>query len=61
MVNETRSMAQLALAFSVAHPATTCAIPGARSPEQARVNAAASTLKLSEEDLAVLRSVVVSG
>lgn len=61
LVNETRSMAQLALAFSVAHPATTCAIPGARSPEQARANAAASTLKLSEEDLAVLRSVVVSG
>ena len=38
------SMAQFALRWIIDHPAVTTVIPGARSPEQARANAAAAAL-----------------
>ncbi len=44
------SLAQLALAWVVAHPGT-CAIAGARSPEQAVENAGAAQIRLSVEEL----------
>ncbi len=52
-----RTLAQVALAFAIAHPGATCAIPGARSPQQARENAAAADLQLSDDELAALRAI----
>ena len=46
-----RSLAELAIAWTLAHPAITSSIVGAKTPEQARANAAASTWKLSQDDL----------
>ena len=57
MTGEGRSMAQIALAFAIAHPANTCAIPGARSPEQVRANAAAADLELTDDELETLRAI----
>ena len=48
--------AQLALRWIIEQPGVTTVIPGARSPEQARANAAAAKLPpLSEETLAAIR------
>ncbi len=47
-----RTMAQAALAWLLTSPAVTCPIPGAKSPEQVRSNAAAADLPLSEEEVA---------
>ncbi len=47
-----RTMAQGALAWLLANPAVTCPIPGAKSPAQARANAAAADLALTDEELA---------
>ncbi|MDI9835590.1 aldo/keto reductase [Streptomyces sp. KAU_LT] len=48
--------AQLALRWIVQQPGVTTVIPGARSPEQARANAAAAALPdLSEDTLAAIR------
>jgi len=44
LVPEGASMAQLALRWILMHANVTCAIPGARTPEQARANAAAADL-----------------
>ena len=57
MAGEGRNMAQIALAFAIAHPAATCAIPGARSPEQVQANAAAADVMLSDEELTALRAI----
>ena len=43
-------LAQLALAWAISQPGT-CAIAGARNPEQAVQNAAAANVRLSEEDI----------
>lgn len=48
------SMAEVALAWLVAQPAVTSAISGCRSAEQARVNANAGELKLSQDTLDAL-------
>ncbi|MBE3098452.1 MAG: aldo/keto reductase [Planctomycetes bacterium] len=45
-----RTPAQVALAFVLAQAGVTVAIPGAKSPGQARANAAAADLALSEAD-----------
>jgi len=50
-----RTMAQAALAFVLATPGVTLAIPGAKSPEQARANAAAADMALADEELARAR------
>ena len=46
-----RTMAQAALQFVISHPAVSVAIPGAKSPEQARANAAAGNSALEGEEL----------
>jgi len=46
-----RTLAQAALQFVLAHPGVTCAIPGAKSPEQVRANAAAADTSLTSEEL----------
>jgi len=45
------TLTQLALAWVLERPGLTCVIPGAKSPEQARLNAAAGDLELSPEAL----------
>jgi aryl-alcohol dehydrogenase-like predicted oxidoreductase len=55
-----RSMAQAALQFVISHSAVSCAIPGAKSPEQARANAAAGVRTLDPEELEKLRAATVS-
>jgi aryl-alcohol dehydrogenase-like predicted oxidoreductase len=45
-----RTLAQAALQFVISHPAVTVAIPGAKSPEQAKENAAAGNATLSDEE-----------
>jgi aryl-alcohol dehydrogenase-like predicted oxidoreductase len=46
------TMAQLAIAWALAHPAVTSAICGAKTPEQAIENNEAGRWQLSEQDLA---------
>ena len=46
-------VSQIALAWVIAHP-NVIAIPGAKSPEQVRQNAAAADIQLSELDMAAL-------
>jgi aryl-alcohol dehydrogenase-like predicted oxidoreductase len=46
------SVAQLAIAWTLANPAVDVAIVGARSPEQIRQTAPAADLRLSPEDIA---------
>ena len=55
------TMAQFALKWILAHEAVTVAIPGARTPEQARANAGAEALApLSPETLSAVREVYES-
>jgi aryl-alcohol dehydrogenase-like predicted oxidoreductase len=52
------SLAQFALRWILMFDAVTCAIPGARTPEQARANAAAADLPpLDEKTMAAVRDV----
>lgn len=53
-----RTMAQAALQFVLSHPAVTCAIPGAKSAEQARANAAAGVGTLSNDEVVRVREVI---
>ena len=59
------TVAQLAIAWTLANPAVDVAIVGARSPEQIRQTAPAADLKLSAEDIAdielILRGDVAVG
>ena len=50
-----RSMAQAALQYVIAHPAVTTAIPGAKSVEQVRANAAAGDAPLASEQVERVR------
>lgn len=52
-----RTMAQAALAFVLAHPGATVAIPGAKNPAQAEANAASADLPLSDEEMAKIDAV----
>jgi aryl-alcohol dehydrogenase-like predicted oxidoreductase len=54
---EGRTMAQAALAFVLAHPAATVAIPGAKNSAQALTNAAAADLALSDDEMARIAEV----
>ena len=54
LVRDDRTMAQAALQFTLAHPAATCPIPGMKTPEQARENAAAADGELTQEELALI-------
>ena len=55
LVPEGATLAQLALRWILMHPAVTTVIPGARSPEQARGNAAAA--ELAPLDVATMREI----
>lgn len=51
------TLAQTALRFVLSHPDVSCVIPGAKTPEQAEANAAASELgSLDAADVAALKS-----
>lgn len=50
-----RSLAQAALQFVLAHPAVTCPIPGAKSVDQIRSNAAAADGSLTPDEIAKIR------
>jgi aryl-alcohol dehydrogenase-like predicted oxidoreductase len=50
-----RTLAQLALQFVISNDAVSVAIPGAKTPEQARANAAAGEAVLSAEELEEVR------
>lgn len=52
-----QSMLEMALQFTLAHPAVTCPIPGMKSPEQARANAAAADGELDAEQLDAIAAV----
>jgi aryl-alcohol dehydrogenase-like predicted oxidoreductase len=56
-----KTLGQAALAFCVAHPAVTIAIPGARNAQQMRENAAAGDVILPPEDLARVAELWHSG
>jgi len=56
-----KTLGQAALAFCVAHPVVTIAIPGARNAQQMRENAAAGDLTLPPEDLAKIAELWRSG
>ncbi|MUT66953.1 aldo/keto reductase [Paenibacillus sp. NEAU-GSW1] len=57
LADEGRSLSQLAIRYTLAHPAVSVAIPGASSLEQLLHNIAASEVKaLTEEELSTLRS-----
>ena len=57
-VPEGHTLAQLALRWILMHPAVSCAIPGAKRPEQLEDNVAAADLgPISDEDMANIREV----
>ena len=56
-----QSMLEMALQFTLAHPAVTCPIPGMKSPEQARANAAAANGELDAEQLAAIAAICPPG
>lgn len=51
-------MVDIALAFVLAHPAASCAIPGMKPPDQARANvaAAAAVVELTDDEMATIRA-----
>ena len=55
--NASRTMAQVALAFTLAHPAVDCIIPGAKTPQQAIENAAAADIELTADELDQIRTI----
>ena len=55
-----RNLAQAALQFVVSHPAVSVAIPGAKSPEQARANAVAGNSPLDGDELRRAQSVTAA-
>jgi aryl-alcohol dehydrogenase-like predicted oxidoreductase len=62
IVPEGQSMADLALRFTMSHPAVTTVIPGARTAAQGRRNSAAGTLPpLSEEERRAVDEIVPPG
>lgn len=52
------SLAQLAIAWTLHQPGLTHALCGARTPKQAEENAAAGSVKLSDEDLRTINSAI---
>ncbi len=57
-----KTLAQAALQYCLAHPAVSAVIPGAKTPEQARANAAASDgVLLTADEVARARAVLAAG
>jgi myo-inositol catabolism protein IolS len=61
LVPDGSSMIEFALRFVLANPAVTCPIPGMKTPDQARANAAAADGELSKETLAAIDAICPSG
>ncbi|MDQ3930305.1 MAG: aldo/keto reductase [Chloroflexota bacterium] len=62
LVNDERTMTQLALRYVLSHPAVSAAIPGAKTPQQAEDNASASVRPLlSEAELQRIREAAPLG
>jgi 1-deoxyxylulose-5-phosphate synthase len=55
LVNSSRSKAQIALKFALSHPAVATIIPGASKVEQLEENIYASQVRLSDEELDILK------
>lgn len=53
-----RDMARIVLQFVLSHPAVSAAIPGAKTPEQARDNAQAGQSALSDQEIQKIRSLM---
>lgn len=53
---DNRSMIDTAIRYVISHPAVSVAIPGAKSPKQAAMNAASGDAVLTDAELAKLRS-----
>ena len=56
LLSPERSLVKIALAYVLAHPAVSCTIPGMKFPEQARTNAAAADVKLTNDELVTIRA-----
>ena len=57
-----KTLSQAALQYCLSHPAVSAVIPGAKTPEQARANAAASDgVLLTAEEVARARAVLAEG
>ena len=52
-----RDLVQLAIAWTLAHPAVTSSIVGAKSPEQVLHNAGAASWRLSDSDLSEIDAI----
>lgn len=61
LVNTDRSLLDIALQFTLSHPAVTCPIPGMKNADQARQNTAAVAGELSSEDLALIDRICPPG
>jgi aryl-alcohol dehydrogenase-like predicted oxidoreductase len=58
---KSKTLAQAALQYCLAHPAVSAVIPGAKTPEQARANAAASDgVLLSPQEVAQARAILAA-
>ena len=58
VVSAGKEMVQAAIRYTFSHPAVSLSIPGAKSPAQARTNAAAGSKALTETEAARLREAV---
>jgi aryl-alcohol dehydrogenase-like predicted oxidoreductase len=59
---KSKALAQAALQYCLAHPAVSAVIPGAKTPEQARANAAASDgVLLTPQEVARARTILAGG
>jgi aryl-alcohol dehydrogenase-like predicted oxidoreductase len=56
LLSPERSLVKIALTYVLAHPAVSCAIPSMKYPEQARTNAAAADVKLTNDELVTIRA-----
>ena len=61
LVPEGRNMVDLALKFTLANPAVTCPIPGMKTSEQAKQNAAAADGELDQATLKKIDAICPPG
>lgn len=62
LAKKNRSLAQLALQFSIAHPAVTVSIPGAKNPAQLGENLKAAAMPpLSDKEMSLIDSITPPG
>ena len=52
------TIGQLVIAWTAAQPGITCVLCGARNAEQAKENAAAGTIQLSDEEIATIGGLI---